>query len=29
VVGELVAALLAGDEPAFALDLFDPNRFAR
>lgn len=28
VVGELVAALLAGAEPAFALDLFAPARFA-
>jgi sarcosine oxidase len=29
VVGELVAALLAGGEPALSLDLFAPNRFAR
>ena len=29
VVGEIVAALLAGDEPAFSLELFDPRRFAR
>jgi sarcosine oxidase len=27
VVGEIVAALLAGDAPPFALDLFDPARF--
>jgi sarcosine oxidase len=28
VVGEIVAALLAGDDPGFALDLFSPTRFA-
>lgn len=28
VVGEVVAALLAGDEPHFDLDLFSPTRFA-
>ncbi|HEV2737307.1 MAG TPA: N-methyl-L-tryptophan oxidase [Candidatus Elarobacter sp.] len=28
VVGEIVAALLAGDDPGFALDLFAPARFA-
>jgi sarcosine oxidase len=28
VVGEIVAALLAGDDPGFPLDLFAPNRFA-
>jgi monomeric sarcosine oxidase len=28
VVGEIVAALLADDDPGFALDLFAPNRFA-
>ena len=29
VVGEIVAALLADEAPAFALDLFAPGRFAR
>ncbi len=29
VVGEIVAALLAGADPGFALELFDPSRFAR
>ncbi len=28
VVGEIVAALVAGEAPMFALDLFAPNRFA-
>ena len=28
VVGEIVAALLAGDDPPFALDIFSPTRFA-
>jgi sarcosine oxidase len=28
VVGEIVAALLAGEDPGFALDLFAPTRFA-
>lgn len=28
VVGEIVAALLDGDDPGFALDLFSPTRFA-
>ena len=28
VVGESVAALLAGDAPEIALDLFDPRRFS-
>ena len=29
VVGEIVAALLAGDEPEFSLDLFAPNRWSK
>lgn len=29
VVGEIVAALLAGADPGFALELFDPARFSR
>jgi sarcosine oxidase len=28
VVGEIVAALLANDDPGIAIDLFDPSRFA-
>jgi monomeric sarcosine oxidase len=29
VIGEIVAALLAGDDPGFSLDLFAPTRFSR
>ncbi len=29
VVGEIVAALLANEDPGFSLDLFSPTRFAR